>query len=102
MSLSLMGEALEIRIAYAQAKIGKLLFSSDVSSDEMNAVIWAAEAFGHSSYCNGMHEPPALIQGEPALLQAWQFGYDLAEEAAEMAECSSCQDGTGNPCLGHG
>lgn len=49
-----------------------------------------------------MHEPPALIQGEPALLQAWQFGYDLAEEAAEMAECSSCQDGTGNPCPFHG
>lgn len=102
MSLSLMGEALEIRIAYAQAKIGSLLFPSDVSSDEMNDVLWAAEAFGHSSYCNCMHEPPALIQGEPALLQAWQYGWNLAEEAAEMAECSSCHDGTGNPCPFHG
>lgn len=102
MALSLMGQALEIRIAYAQAKIGNLLFSSDVSSDEMNVVIWAAEAFGQSSYCNCMQEPPTLIQGEPALLQAWQYGYDLAEEAAEMAECSYCQDETGNPCPFHG
>ena len=44
----------------------------------------------------------ASVQGEPDLLQAWQYGWNLAEEAAEMAECSSCNDGTGNPCPFHG
>ena len=102
MSLSFLGEALEIRFAYVQAKIGNLLFSSNVSADEMIDVIRDAEAFGYRSYWNCMHEPPALIQGEPALLQAWQYGWNLAEETAEMAECSSCQDGTGNPCPFHG
>lgn len=101
MSLSLFGEALEIRIAYAQAKIGKLLMSDVASSNEMTEVIWAAEVFGHGSYPN-CGEAPALFQGETALLRAWEYGWNLAAESAEMAKCHSCNDGTGNPCPYHG
>lgn len=99
--LSLFDEALEIRIAYAQAKIGKLLMSDVASSDEMMEVMWAAEEFGHGSYPN-YEEAPAMFQGEPALLRAWAYGWNLAAESAEMAGCHSCNDGTGNPCPVHG
>ena len=102
MSLSPLGGTLETRIAYAQAKIGNLLMPSDFSSDEMADVIRDAEEWGHCYYRNGEHEPPALFRDEPALLRAWKCGWSLAAESAEMAECSSCNDGTGNPCPFHG
>ncbi len=93
---------LNTRIAFAQAKIGINLMLSDVSSEDMAEVMFDAEQSGYSDYGSCKHEPPALFQDEPALLQAWECGQNFAAEAEEMAECDSCNDGTGNPCPFHG
>jgi hypothetical protein len=97
-----LGGTLKVRIAYVQAKFTNLLMPSDASSEEMYDVMRDAEEWGHCYYRNDEHEPPALFRDEPALLQAWQYGYNFAAESAEMAKCSSCNDGTGNPCPCHG
>lgn len=103
MSLSPLGATLKIRIAYAQAKIGNLLMPSDVSSDEVTDVLRDAEEWGRCCYYRqGEHEPPVLFRDEPGLVQAWQYGYNAAAESLEMAECSSCNDGSGDPCPCHG
>ena len=92
---------LDIRAAFAIAKI-KTLINADAENEAILIAMFDAEREGFGDFERDISELPLLFVGEPTLVQAWNRGYDFAAECSEMAECSNCQDGIGDPCRTHG
>lgn len=96
-------QALNIRIEYAIAKLNR-------DAQQMENVALDAESLAIPTFDPTNETPiPFLFQDEPALAEAFSTGLAhshlgqwLTEELAEMAHCSNCNDGSGNPCLVHG
>lgn len=92
---------LDTRVALALTRILKLV--DPVAGDE---AIWDAafesETDGYHDAAAGFYQLPAQFVGEPLLIQGWNSGQNAYHNSAEMAECSTCNDHTGNPCHIHG
>jgi len=92
---------LQIRSNYALAQV-QMIIDCEGGSDDLMDVCIDAEQQGRSEYLAGHDEPPLLFAGAPELVQAWHNGWHSAAEYAEMAVCTECNNGTGNPCPFHG
>ncbi|WP_459203478.1 hypothetical protein ACQVRV_00025 (plasmid) [Ralstonia pseudosolanacearum] len=79
-----------------------VLVDAEAGNDQMMEALMKAECLGHADYHGGRDDAPVLFQGESALVDAWERGWDSLAELAVMDACPGCNDGTGNPCSIHG
>lgn len=94
---------LDARVLLAQYRIGKTAQRSEAElADVLNDATISAEAQGIDDAQGSNTSPPAFFLNEPVLLRAWENGRGKFFDLREMAMCSSCQNGTGDPCHFHG
>lgn len=94
---------LEIRCKFALANVQHRIDPNAANSqDVFGDVYYAAKGMGRLDYQAGRFDIPCLFSDEPALSAWWKDGQEFAAELEEMASCSGCHDGTGNPCQIHG
>lgn len=90
---------LDVRVAYANAKIEAI---ANPESDAVTDVAFEAEALGYREHGEGFESAPTMLADVPELVRAWEAGNAIAQQAAAMARCTGCNDGTGSPCRIHG
>jgi hypothetical protein len=91
---------LDVRIMLAKARVMDGIHG--VGNDYEIDVFSEAQTLGYVEATDGLYEPPVMFLTEPALLYWWRAGQDLVWGGLEMAGCSGCNNGTGDPCPCHG
>jgi len=92
--------AMDIRQQYARAQVMSLI-DQQMAQDMMVEVWVDASSLGSSDYYADLPGVPAMFRDVPSLYQPWRDGWNRSAGLDEMAECISCNDGTGNPCFIH-
>lgn len=92
---------LDLRVSYVQATLQRK-FDPEAANEAMCFLCVDVMALGRSDYDAGHYDPPLMFKGESDLLRWWEDGQADAAKSADIRDCSSCHDESGDPCPIHG
>lgn len=91
---------LSIRAAYAKLKVLSK-YDPHGADEDIGWVLLAAEQMGRTEYADGQCRLPIMFEDEPALKVAWLDGQRGRMVEQDCANCSGCNNDSGNPCPTH-
>jgi len=89
-----------VRVAWGMAQVMRVIDETRARYEEAE-VLHEAEMEGYHDFYSGNPVPPGMFSDSSQLVKAWNKGWSFAAGASEMAECSGCHSGNGEPCPYH-